>query len=255
MLRRLASLALLAALIPAQSIRTVNVPCCQFVDSVSLTNVTTVPAGTIVRWVLQGLPVTHTVTNGTSPTAPGAGSLFNGTLSSSATTFQFTFNTPGTFPYFCSPHFSSGMTGTVNVFVPASATANGQGCTGTSGSPLVLSAQGLPVIGSTNFGMSVVGGPPNGLSLWYASIGAQVPPIALGGGCNLYLDFASLQLLISLGVVPIAIPLSPAGAAALPFPVAPSITPGTRLDVQVACPDATATGFVTSNGLVLIFGS
>jgi len=46
--------------------------------------------------------------------------LFNGNLSIATPTFSFVFNTPGVYPYFCSPHFTFGMVGTVTVNQPTS---------------------------------------------------------------------------------------------------------------------------------------
>jgi plastocyanin len=62
-----------------------------------------VEVGTVVRWTNEQ-SVTHTVTSGDA--------LWDMTLSSGAT-FEFTFEDPGTYPYFCAIHPS--MTGTVEV--------------------------------------------------------------------------------------------------------------------------------------------
>jgi plastocyanin len=79
----------------------------------------TVDAGDTVQWVwTAGI---HDVLDGTGPTDPQSGSLFHNALSSSVPSFSFVFNTPGTFPYFCSPHFALGMTGVVIVNQPTSA--------------------------------------------------------------------------------------------------------------------------------------
>jgi len=69
--------------------------------------------GDVVRWIwLQGI---HTTTNGSSPTAPGAGTLWNAPIDISNQIFERTFNTVGSFPYHCAFHFSNGMTGTITV--------------------------------------------------------------------------------------------------------------------------------------------
>jgi plastocyanin len=81
----------------------------------------TVEAGDTVQWVWTA--GAHDVLDGTGPTDPQRGSLFHSALSSGVPTFSFVFNTPGTFPYFCSPHFSLGMTGVVIVNQPTSAEA------------------------------------------------------------------------------------------------------------------------------------
>lgn len=62
-----------------------------------------VEVGDVVRWTNEQ-SVTHTVTSGDD--------LFDATLSSGAT-LGFTFDEPGSFPYFCAIHPS--MTGTVEV--------------------------------------------------------------------------------------------------------------------------------------------
>jgi hypothetical protein len=71
-----------------------------------------------VRWVWSA--GSHTVTSGTGGADPNAGSLFDAPLTSASTTFQYVFNTAGTYPYFCRPHESFGMTGTITVDVPSS---------------------------------------------------------------------------------------------------------------------------------------
>jgi len=69
--------------------------------------------GDVVRWNwVEGM---HTTTNGSSPSAPGAGTIWNAPLDISNTTFQRTFNTPGSFPYHCGFHWLGGMTGTITV--------------------------------------------------------------------------------------------------------------------------------------------
>lgn len=69
------------------------------------------------RWDSGG----HNVVSGTGITADGRFCSPNDTacatapLSGSGTTYAHTFTEAGTFPYFCAPHASSGMTGTVVV--------------------------------------------------------------------------------------------------------------------------------------------
>lgn len=86
--------------------------------SVSLQNIAyhpgsiTVKAGTRILWTnMETSPIPHTVTSGT-PNAP-SGIFDSGTLNPRQS-FQFTFNSPGTFAYFCRIH-GAAMTGTVNV--------------------------------------------------------------------------------------------------------------------------------------------
>lgn len=73
----------------------------------------TIAQGDTVRWVWSG--GIHTVTNGTGAADPNVATLFDAPLSSSATTFQYRFVNTGVFPYFCRPHESLGMEGTITV--------------------------------------------------------------------------------------------------------------------------------------------
>jgi plastocyanin len=71
----------------------------------------TIQAGDAVKWTASG---SHTVTSGTGSVDPSVGLDFDQALSSGQT-FTFIFTTPGTYPYFCRLHESSGMKGTVTV--------------------------------------------------------------------------------------------------------------------------------------------
>ncbi|MGQ0723336.1 MAG: cupredoxin domain-containing protein [Candidatus Eiseniibacteriota bacterium] len=110
-----AGLVALAAVSPAKgTIHTVT----QVGTSFSPASVT-VEVGDTVKWNWSvGI---HDVLSGTGPTDPQAGVLFHSALSAGVPTFSVVFNTPGTFPYFCSPHFAFGMIGVVNVNLPTSA--------------------------------------------------------------------------------------------------------------------------------------
>jgi plastocyanin len=83
-----------------------------FMDQQSGSSMTTIRAGGTVNWVwVSG---THSTTSGT---CPGGGCNADGNWDSgiaSGTTFQKTFSSPGTFPYFCRVHGGM-MTGTVVV--------------------------------------------------------------------------------------------------------------------------------------------
>lgn len=59
-----------------------------------------VKVGTRVVWTNQD-DVTHTVTSGV-PERPSG--LFDGRLEGKGSTFSFTFDRPGTYPYFCARH-------------------------------------------------------------------------------------------------------------------------------------------------------
>jgi len=68
----------------------------------------TISSGTTVRWV-NGASIFHTIT-------PDGHSEWNrATMNQVGETFEHTFENPGTFPYFCEPHQSAGMTGTITV--------------------------------------------------------------------------------------------------------------------------------------------
>jgi plastocyanin len=71
----------------------------------------TVAVGRPVIWRHQGT-ATHTVTSGT-PTS-NSGALFDSGALNPGGGFQFTFNSPGTYPYYCRVH-GIAMTGTITV--------------------------------------------------------------------------------------------------------------------------------------------
>jgi plastocyanin len=84
-----------------------------FMDQQSGNSTTTIRAGGTVNWVwVSG---THSTTSGTCP--PAGECNPDGNWDSgigTGTTFQKTFSSPGTFPYFCRVHEGM-MTGTVVV--------------------------------------------------------------------------------------------------------------------------------------------
>jgi plastocyanin len=81
----------------------------------------TVPKGTTVTWHNTS-SVQHTVTDDPSKAAnkadavvpSGAEPWDSGTIDPGQT-FQHTFDTPGTYKYFCIPHEAAGMVGTITV--------------------------------------------------------------------------------------------------------------------------------------------
>lgn len=70
-----------------------------------------ISANQTVRWVW--VAGTHNVISGDACTPDGTFS--SGSTSSAPTSFTHTFEKAGSFPYFCDPHCSSGMKGTVIV--------------------------------------------------------------------------------------------------------------------------------------------
>ena len=101
---------------PAGSTRTVNVGGVglNFTDQVSGNSTSTIHVGDTIHWVWVG--GTHNVSSGACPPCTNDGNFRSGNLKSSGT-FDFTFNTAGTFPYFCEAH-DQAMTGTVIVQNP-----------------------------------------------------------------------------------------------------------------------------------------
>jgi plastocyanin len=77
----------------------------------------TIHVGDTVRWTWGSSG--HNVVSGTGGNAdgrfcsPSDGGCANAPLSSAGTTYEHTFTTAGTFPYFCAVHVSFGMTGTI----------------------------------------------------------------------------------------------------------------------------------------------
>lgn len=73
----------------------------------------TVKAGTTVTWTNRDA-ILHTVTSGTGP--DGKTGEYDGQLGDAGVTFSFTYDTAGTYEYFCSRHSTvPGMHGTVIV--------------------------------------------------------------------------------------------------------------------------------------------
>ena len=66
-----------------------------------------------------GSGVLHSVVNGTGGADPNMGTLFNQPLTNSSQNFSFTFNSPGTVPFFCAVHEGFNMKGVVIVNSPA----------------------------------------------------------------------------------------------------------------------------------------
>lgn len=71
----------------------------------------TITEGDTVTWA-NADGVSHTTTSGTNCKADNQ---WNSGLLSQGASFSHTFTTEGTYPYFCAPHCSGGMTGTVTV--------------------------------------------------------------------------------------------------------------------------------------------
>jgi plastocyanin len=75
-----------------------------------------IDVGQTVLW--QWVNGAHTVTSGTGAGDPNAGLIFDQALTTSSRQFFHTFDSGGTFPFFCSPHEGFGMRGVVIVNDP-----------------------------------------------------------------------------------------------------------------------------------------
>jgi plastocyanin len=74
-------------------------------------------AGQSILW--QWVDGTHTTTNGTGASDPGAGLLWDAPLATATPQFTRRFDATGTFPFFCRPHEGFNMRGNVIVSTPA----------------------------------------------------------------------------------------------------------------------------------------
>ena len=78
----------------------------------------TIQQGQTVEWVWDSGD--HTVTSGAGSSDPNAGLMLNSSLNMFVPAVQLTFNTAGTFPFFCVPHEFMDMKMTVKVIPPCS---------------------------------------------------------------------------------------------------------------------------------------
>ena len=92
-----------------------------------------ISVGEAVLW--RWLDGSHSITNGTGSGDPQAGALFNANSNSLSPTFQFTFNSAGTFPFFCVPHEGFNMRGVVRVSGVADVTPGGASALGFTAGP------------------------------------------------------------------------------------------------------------------------
>jgi plastocyanin len=79
----------------------------------------TVPVGTTVQWFWYSSG--HNVISGAGGVpdnkfcSPNNNACATAPTSTFGSTFEHTFTAPGTYPYFCAPHYSVGMKGTITV--------------------------------------------------------------------------------------------------------------------------------------------
>jgi plastocyanin len=103
-----ASLILLAPLTASATDHMVTVKNFEFTPSTL-----TIQKGDTVIWEWDS--GSHTVTSGASSVDSTSGDLFNSPSTSSVTTFQFTFDDAGDFPYYCIPHEQANMKASITV--------------------------------------------------------------------------------------------------------------------------------------------
>jgi plastocyanin len=78
-----------------------------------------VPVGTTIQWFWESPG--HSVASGAGGVSdglfcsPNNSNCANTPVSDIGTIYEVTFTTPGTYPYFCAPHYSVGMKGTIVV--------------------------------------------------------------------------------------------------------------------------------------------
>lgn len=151
----------------------------------------TINVGDTVRWVRTG--GFHDVTEGTDGTVDGDEAFF-GPLNAGNPIFEHTFDAAfvaanprpgGVYDYFCSPHFTFGMIGTVTVQdAPGTSYCDcpmvsapcgnpggaGEGCMNSTGVGGKLSAVGTPSAGADDLQFNAVGLRPNQPALLFAGL-------------------------------------------------------------------------------------
>lgn len=191
---------------------------------------------------IGGMPVGVQVGNdnvimGANPLAP---------LGTSTTTLTpLPIGNTGFFPNFA----LVGTLGTAQVQVA------GAGCLGSTGLPLTLINNGMPVIGSTTFGLTLSNAPAASYCYFFLALGLAPAPVPLSATCNLFIDPISMSLLMGTGMSPLGPFPTGGGSLTLPTPIPnQGNLLGASVAVQVACIDTVPGGFTTSNGLLLILG-
>lgn len=125
----------------------------------------TVPVGTTVTWVNKG--GFHTLLGGDG--APDPSSPIGDNQLGEGATVQKTFDKPGTYPFFCTPHQSLAMKGVIIVTAAAGGAATGSGSAGPSAS---ASASGSAGTGSGTASVAAVSAGPSGSVAPDPSLGA-----------------------------------------------------------------------------------
>ena len=203
----------------------------------------TIDVGDTVEW--RWTVGDHTVTEGTGPFPTGS-EAFNSLLSSSTPVFSVTFDAaflaanprPGNlYDYYCVPHLSFAMVGTVTVNEASPWTDLGGGLAGIAGIPQ-LSGTGT-LVGGTNATVELVGAAPSALSNLFLSAANTPVPFKCG-------TLSTVPVLLSLPLV-----TSPTGAILIPFAPWPAGLPaGVDLYWQYAIQDGAAVCGVSISNLL-----
>lgn len=148
---------------------------------------------------------------------------------------------------------------TITFTAPVAASLNpvGSGCAASSPVPLALAGNGLPVLGSQTFALDVSGGPAGAQAFLWGAAATVSNPLALNGGCTVYLDLPSMLALFNLGLSPQGpVTLSGGGAGSFPFPIPndPSLAGGILAVQALALDPQAPDGFVLSNALEMTLG-
>ena len=117
-MRLLFALTLAAALFPITPAAVAEVHIVNQVDNTFVPSYLEIQPGDTVEWHWSA--GAHTVTSGSGSSDPESGALFNATLYSVVPVFSHTFLVLGFYDYYCVPHESFGMTGTIVVEAPVS---------------------------------------------------------------------------------------------------------------------------------------
>ncbi len=139
----------------------------------------------------------------------------------------------------------------------ASVSTSGSGCGPQPGNRFRWTNSGTPALGQAPSTIGLLGGPPFGGAFLILADALASAPLALGGGCNLYLDLGSSLQWNSAGLSPLGpIGLDGSGSAqwALPLPFEPGWL-GLTLHAQAVVPAVgTPTGFHLSDVISLRLG-
>jgi hypothetical protein len=141
----------------------------------------------------------------------------------------------------------------VQVVEGSGLTPVGTGCPGSGMLAPVLLSNFYPSLGNASFSVTIMQGIPGNMAYLFASFGIATTPVALGGGCTLYLDPPGLASFLSAGIGPTANPIGATGLAYYPLPIPPSWPRGPTFAIQAALADPSylPTGFSVTNALLI----